>query len=317
MARIDIVHAYLDVENETREHIAAPILDAGRRVIWLTSEDELVDAVSDIRVLACGGLADIDWSTAAALELVQVFGSGVNHLPADALPHRTRVANARGIHGGEIRDHALAMTLSFARDLPRIAATQRRHRWAPFAGGTLADKTLGILGLGKIGRSIAAAGRALGMHVIGTRARPEPVPEAEETLLPDDTADVLARSDYVVVCLPATRDTRVLLDTTMLAAMKPHAVLIGLSRGGIIDEEALFDMLRDNGLRGAALDVFAEEPLAEDHPAWDTPNLIVTPHLAGRTRDYLHRAFEVLAANVERLEAGHPLLTPVDLERGY
>lgn len=313
--RVSIVHAYLDVEG--RDVAAAPLLAAGREVVWLEDEASLSAALPSLRVLACGGLADIDWAPARSLELVQIFGAGVDHLPAGRLPPRVQIVNARGIHGGEIRDHALAMMLAFARELPRLAELQRRRRWAPFAAGTLREKTLGILGLGHIGRDVAAAGRALGMLVIGTRTRDEPVPEADETLAPEHTQRVLAESDYVVVCLPATAATRGLIDENALAAMKPSAVLVVLSRGGIVDEAALCRRLHAGALGGAALDVFADEPLSEDSPLWSTPRLLVSPHMAGLSHDYFARAFAVLAENLERLDAGVPLLTPVDLERGY
>lgn len=300
-----------------RDIVAAPLSDAGREVVWLEDEASLVAALPSLRALACGGLADVDWSAAGALELVQVLGAGIDHLSAIALPPRVQIVNARGIHGGEIRDHALAMMLSFARELPRLADLQRRRRWAPFAAGTLRGHTLGVLGLGHIGRDIAAAGRALGMHVLGTRVNEEPVREAHETLTAAFTRRVLAESDYVVVSLPATADTRGLLDEDALAAMKPTAVLVVLSRGGIVDENTLARMLHAGALRGAALDVFDREPLADDSPLWSTPRLLLSPHMAGLSHDYLARAFALFAQNVERLEAGVPLLTPVDLSRGY
>jgi len=131
------------------------------------------------------------------------------------------------------------------------------------------------------------------------------------------TERVLAESDYVVVILPLTPDTRGSLDATLLSKMKPEAVLVNMARGGILDEAALVAMLREGRLRGATLDVFDEEPLPESSPLWDTPNLVVTPHVAGFSRDYLPRVFDIFAENVHGFEAGEPLRNEIDRERGY
>jgi phosphoglycerate dehydrogenase-like enzyme len=155
------------------------------------------------------------------------------------------------------------------------------------------------------------------MRVLGTQRRPKPSPHADLVLGPEDTERVLAESDYLVVILPLTPATRGSLDAARLSRMKSDAVLVNMARGGIVDEEALGAMLREERLRGAVLDVFAEEPLPEASPLWDVPNLIVTPHVAGFSRDYLPRVFEIFAENVCHLEAGQPLRNEIDRTRGY
>ena len=315
--RVGIVHVHLDVENSVRDRIAAPLTAAGREVVWLDDRAKLERALPEIRALACGGLGANDGARAKALELVQILGSGVDHVPMHELAPEVQVVNARGIHAAEMRDHALAMMLHFARDVPRLTELQARARWAPFAGDTLAGRTLAVLGLGHVGRAVAAAGRALGMHVVGTRRSGVAVPEAHETWGPAGTAEALGRADYAVVCLPLTADTRGLLAADMLALLPARAVLVVLSRGGIVDEDALAERLTRGELHGAALDVFATEPLPDDHRLWSTPRLLLSPHVAGRSEQNLTRSFEVFASNVERWEAGIPLLTPVDRERGY
>jgi phosphoglycerate dehydrogenase-like enzyme len=133
----------------------------------------------------------------------------------------------------------------------------------------------------------------------------------------DGTERVLAESDYVVVILPLTPETRGLLGEAMLSKLRREAVLVNMARGGIVDEPALAAMLEGDRLRGAVLDVFEEEPLPESSPLWDVPNLVVTPHVAGFRRDYLERVFEIFAENVHRLEAGEPLRNEIDREKGY
>ncbi len=316
MTRVGTVHLYVHAEGD-RAVWAAPLLEGGREVIWLEDEGELSAALPTMEALGCGGLPALDYTAAARLRLVQLFGAGIDHVAGVDLPPRVHLTSSRGIHGGEIRDHALAMMLTFARELPRVLELQARAEWTPFAAGTLAGATLAILGLGTIGRSVAAAGRALGMHVVGTRASGAPVPEAARVWPPEGTREALASCDYAVVCLPLTARTRGLLNATMLEALRPNAVLVHISRGGIVDEAALADMLRAGRLRGAALDVFEREPLPKNSALWATPRLVVSAHIAGLSHDYLARATASLAENLRRLEAGEPLATEVDLARGY
>jgi phosphoglycerate dehydrogenase-like enzyme len=171
--------------------------------------------------------------------------------------------------------------------------------------------------MGAIGEAVARRARAFGMRVLGTQRTPRPNEWAEEVLGPDGTERVLSESDYVVVILPLTSETRGCLGASMLEKLRPGAVLVNMARGGIVDEEALATMLRAGRLRGAALDVFDEEPLPATSPLWDVPNLVVTPHVAGFSRDYLPRSFEIFADNVRRLERGEALLNEIDRERGY
>jgi hypothetical protein len=175
-----------------------------------------------------------------------------------------------------------------------------------------AGKTVAILGLGEVGRSVAAGCTALGMRVIGVRARPRPTPHVDEVRSPEALFEVLSSADQVVVLLPRTVRTIGLLDGQALARMKRSAVLIHLSRGGIVDEEALAAALREDRLRGAALDVFAEEPLPAQSPLWRTPRLLITPHVAGLLADYVERALALFCENLERVERGAAPKTSVD-----
>ena len=144
-----------------------------------------------------------------------------------------------------------------------------------------------------------------------------PSAHADRIYPPSGTNEVLERSDAIVVLLPLTPETRRLLDRRALSRMPEGALLVNLARGGIVDEEALVESLEQGHLGGAALDVFDEEPLPAESPLWDTPNLLVTPHMAGLSGDYLDRALEIFIENLERLERGAPLHNEVDRERGY
>jgi phosphoglycerate dehydrogenase-like enzyme len=315
--RFDVIHACIDDDARTQALATAFVARAGRRMVHL-DERTVAEVLGDVEILAVGKAPRIDWSRARRLVLVQMLGSGTDALwPAAGLPPDTAVANTRGMHLPEMRDHALALLFAFARDLPRALGQQLARRWEPFPGGTLAGKTVAVLGLGEVGGAVAAACAALGMTVLGVRARPRPTPHVHEVHGPDALDHVLPRADYVVVLLPLTPATRGLLDARALASLPAHAVVVHLSRGGVVDEAALSAAVRDGRLRGAAFDVFAEEPLPEESPLWGTPGILVTPHLAGLVGDYFERALGVLLENVERLERGMRPRTEVDRARGY
>lgn len=305
MARIDTLHAWLGGESIQRE-IAERVRADGRDVVFLR-EDEIATRLGEARVFLCGVAPRIDWSRATRLELLQALGSGTDSLwPLTGLPDRVFIANARGVHLPEMRDHVLAMIFAFARDLPAFARAQAAHAFEPRETGSVAGKTVAILGMGTVGRAIGQACSALGMIVRGARASE-----------PYDLRALLADADYVVVTAPLTPKTRGLVDARALASMKPSAVLIHVSRGGVVDERALFEALRTGAIRGAALDVFEVEPLPKTSPLWDLPNVIITPHVAGLTERYVERLVALALENVALVESGRPPRTLVDRARGY
>jgi D-2-hydroxyacid dehydrogenase (NADP+) len=171
--------------------------------------------------------------------------------------------------------------------------------------------------MGTIGRAVAERAKNFGMRVIGIQRDPKPCRHADEVLPPEQIPRALQQADYLVVILPKTPQTSNLLDTKLLANLRPDAVLVNIARGGIVDEAAVAAMLRQGRLRGAALDVFAEEPLPESSDLWMIPNLIITPHVAGLYPGYLDRVLEVFTDNLERLENGKPLRNEIDRTRGY
>lgn len=305
MSRIDTLHAWLGGESIQRE-ITERVRRGGREILFLR-EDELETRLGEARVLLCGIAPRVDWSRATRLELLQALGSGTDSLwPVTGLPERVWIANARGVHLPEMRDHVLAMIFAFARDLPAFARAQAAHTFEPREMGTVHGKSVAILGMGTVGRAIGDACKALGMNVHGARASE-----------PYDLHTLLAEADYVVVTAPLTPRTRNLVDARALAAMKPSAVLVHVSRGGVVDENALTLALRAGKIRGAAHDVFEEEPLPKANPLWDLPNVIITPHIAGLTERYIERLVALALENVALVESGHPPRTAIDRARGY
>ncbi len=286
-------------------------------VVW-EDADDFRRGIEDVEVMLALRPPRGEWERARRLRLVQLPGAGVDSLlPDPGLPEGVRVANARGIHEPEMAEFTLALILALAKRIPRAAAQQGRREWKMYAGLRLDGATVGILGLGAIGHSVARRCKALGMRVIGTRRSAEPLEAVDEVLGPEGTRRVLAESDVVVVVLPLTPETRGSIDAEALAAMKHRGLLVNVARGGIVDEAALARALEEGRLGGAAVDVFEEEPLPATSPLWAARNALVTPHVAGLARDYMSRVGRIFFENIRRLEKGEPLLNEVDRSRGY
>lgn len=313
--QIKAIHVYgLGAEAVQKFETAFP----ERKIHALNDQAELEASIGDIEVIFVFRPPRGVWSGAKRLRLIQTIGAGVDAvLPAPDLPPRVRITNARGVHGEQMSEHAMAMMLTFAKQLPQALANQRARRWQFFTPGALAGKTCSILGIGTIGQAVAERAKQFGMRVIGTQRQPKPTRHTDEILPPEQIQRALQQADYLVVILPKTPQTRNLLDAEVLANLHADAVLINISRGGIVDEAAVANMLNSGRLRGAALDVFEEEPLPEFSDLWTTPNLIITPHVAGLGADYLDRVLKIFADNLRRLEDGKPLTNEIDRARGY
>lgn len=237
--------------------------------------------------------------------------------------------NSAGIHAPPMAETVLAMILHFARGLDFAVRGQARGRWwkEPFYRADspireVADGTVGILGFGGVGREIARRVAPLGAAVLGLQRREPGAPRDPETgaeLLrgPEGLARLRSESDYLVISAPETDATRGMVDAAFLAGMKDDAVLVNVARGRLVDEEALAAALREGRLRGAGLDVFRTEPLPEESPLWDLPNVLITPHVSAVSRGYWRRETELIAENLRRLSAGRELLNLVDPSAGY
>jgi D-2-hydroxyacid dehydrogenase (NADP+) len=311
------VHVYVPSRDKARDAVVESLSRTGRRAISVDA-DSVAALLPEIEILFAGEPPRVDWSRASRLRLLQLMGSGSEALwPATGLRQDVAIANARGIHLPEMRDHALALMLAFERELPRFFRQQAAREWRPFPPATLAGKTVAILGLGEVGRSLAAPCAALGMRVVGVRRTPEPMQHVDVVHGPDGLERVLEIADHLVVTVPLTERSRGLLDARALARLRPSAIVIQLSRGAVLDTRALASALRDGRLRGAALDVFDDEPLPPSSPLWSTPNLVITPHVGGLVPDYVERVVRLFLENLDRVERGLPPRTEVGRERGY
>jgi phosphoglycerate dehydrogenase-like enzyme len=230
------------------------------------------------------------------------------------------------LHGPVVAEHVLALVFALTRKIRQSARLQQEHFWGPetiWKEGPhpreVAGATLGLVGLGSIGRRVAQMASALGMRVIAVREHVEKgSPEGVAAVFPPTGLDkMLAQSDFVVLAAPVTAATNGLFTAARFAAMKPAAYLINVGRGEQVDEAALIDALRNRRIAGAALDVFEKEPLPQDSPLWDLENLLITPHTASQTEQLWPRHYQVFSENLRRYLAQEPLLFVVDKQKGY
>ena len=314
------------------------------RLHALSTELEVVDRTGDptfdVRTLAdpnvevlIAGRAPDDLSRVPSLRWLQVRSAGVDHMTADP-PWRKGllVTNAKGVYAVPIGEYVSGMILRIHQPAAAWSADQAAHRWPagePSLIEPIRGKTAVIAGYGSIGREVARQLAALGMRIVAIKPHPEARADASyrvpgtgdpdgsipERIVGDDgLLDAAREADVLVLTMPLTDASRGVIGREVLAALPPRAWLINVSRGALVDEQALLETLRAGRIAGAVLDVFREEPLPPDSPWWDAPNVIVTPHASGHTLRFFD---ELVIENVRRYLAGEPLLNPVDPERGY
>jgi phosphoglycerate dehydrogenase-like enzyme len=279
------------------------------KIVELAPDADL-GAVADAEVIVVAPRANAMlrevWPVAKRVRWVHALAAGVDSLLfPELIESDVVVTNGRGVFAEALGEFTIAAMLWFARDLDRMRRNQREHRWEPFTVERLQGRTAGIVGYGSIGRAAGDRCGALGMNVLALRRT-----RSDVTL-----DELLRRSDYVVVAPPLTPSTRGMLGAAQLALLAPHPVVINVGRGPVVDEQALLATLPR--IRGAALDVFEQEPLPPDHPLWSCENVLLSPHCADHTSDAHQRARELFAANLARYERGEPLLNIVDKPAGY
>jgi phosphoglycerate dehydrogenase-like enzyme len=229
------------------------------------------------------------------------------------------VTRTRGLHNLPVSEWVMLQLLAVTKRLPELVVAQHEGKWRPVEiPVTIQGRTMGIVGYGEIGQTLAVRARAFGLRVVGTRRHPQPAAELDALYPPDELDRLLAESDYVVILTPLTPETRGLIGAAQLRQMKPEAWLINVARGEVVQEEALLQALRDGSIAGAALDVFAQEPLPPDSPLWKLPNVLITPHSGGvRHPSFSGAALDQFLDNLERYSRGEPLRNQVDKIAGY
>jgi phosphoglycerate dehydrogenase-like enzyme len=263
-------------------------------------------------------------AVAAARELVwvQAGTAGVEHLLRNGLDsHPAVLTNARGAHGIPMAEHILAMMFALANRVPDLVLAQpgrrrvgdraRREKWE------LEGQTIGIIGLSDVGSTLARKCKALGLRVLGVRRSATPFPGIDGVFQTAALDEVLPQLDHLALCLPATPETQNLIGAAQLARLKPTACVYNVGRGGVLDHDALIAALRDGRIAGAGLDVSTPEPLPDDSPLWNLPNVILGQHSSGHSPFNHDRITTIFADNLERFRRGDPLENVIDRARGY
>ncbi len=295
----------------------------GRIEIQATDDEERVaELIPQAEVLVCfpWHYSDQLLRRAANLSWIHALSAGVDQLLTPELANsNVQVTTSSGVHPIQISEHILGMMLAFTRNLHRFIRFQLKKSWnRDLQMEELQGKTLGIIGLGKIGRELARKAQCFGMEVLGVkRDISQGVDGVEQLFPPEELDEVLTRSDFVVILAPFTSKTHGMIGERELALMKNSAYLISISRGGIVDEEALVGALRRGEIAGAGLDVFATEPLPSDSPLWQMEQVLISPHIAGASPHYLERALEIFADNLNRYLEGRPLENLVERGQEY
>jgi phosphoglycerate dehydrogenase-like enzyme len=262
---------------------------------------------------------------APRLKWIQLTSAGADRmLNSGFVEQGITVTTVSGLHATPIGEFIIGAMLQWAKGAPRTMRAQLRHEWTRFAPTELYGKTVGIVGIGHIGAEAARLAKAFGCRVIATRRSATAAETADHAGAPADEIlpsselpRLLAESDYVVLCVPLTNDTRGLIGEKELRLMKPSACIVNIARGPVIVEDALVAALREGVIAGAALDVFEHEPLPAESPLWDMENVIITPHISGGTEIYNQRAAAIFADNLRRYLSGEALRNVVDPARGY
>lgn len=296
---------------------------------------EIVEADAFFGKLTPGLLA-----AARQLKWVQAPTASLEHYVfPELVAHPCQLSNMRGLFSDVIADHVLGLVICFARNLHTYVRQQGTHTWEPVGGEAqrstftsgpgvvsdidrahrhLGDLTLGLVGVGAIGREIARRAAAFGMRVLGIDPQTAAIPEIMDSVWrPDRLPDLLSQSDFVVIAAPHTPETFKLFRRAQFQQMRRSAVLINIGRGVIVDLTDLTAALQEGLIAGAGLDVLEVEPLPGDHPLWDMPNVILTPHIAGAGSHVAERHLQTLLENTRRFVAGQPPVTLVDKSRWY
>ncbi len=258
-------------------------------------------------------------SVAPKLKWIHIIGAGVEHLtPMDWLPANVKLTNNKGVHGIKGGEFGLMSILMLHNAIPAIVTNQRNATYDSIYATPIAGKTLLVIGVGSIGKSVAAHAKAIGLHVIGVTRHGKPLPEVDEMVPAEQLDDVLPRADYVFVVTPLTAETLNLLNRRRLGLMKHGAGLVNIGRAAVIDYDALVDKLEDGSISGAIVDVFDQEPLPKESRFWQVPNLIVTPHVSADDGNaYVAMTLSVLFENMQRYIHGKQLQNRVNPRLGY
>ncbi len=251
-----------------------------------------------------------------SVKWVSVAGSGTDHLQPWN-PAKVKVTNSAGVAADMMAEYAMAGMLYFSLNLDRFRQEQQRRKWISGKVAPVRGKTVLIVGLGPTGQAVAKKCKLFSLETLGVRARPGQTQNVDSVYGVDALPELWAQADFIVLCVPRLESTFKLVNNAAFDAMKPDAVLIDVSRGGVTDEASLISALDTGRIRGAVLDVFETEPLPQDNPLWRYENVILTPHCSSVYDGWLEKSAQMFSENLSRYRGGEPLMNEVDPGRGY
>lgn len=276
---------------------------------------------------------------APALKWIQFHYAGIDHALQAPILQKTGllVTTMSGASASQMAEHVLTMLLALGHHLPAVLDSQHKKEWPPdrwerFMPKELRGSTVGIVGYGSIGRQVARLLQPFGATVVAAKHNAmeprdygytppglgDPEGELPHRIYPWQAVRHMAQEcDALVIAAPLTAETRGMINADVLRALRPGALIVDVSRGGILDHQALLKLLENGHIGGAALDVFPQEPLPPESPLWTHPRIIITPHISGNSQHYTRRAMELFAENLQRFQSGQPLYNLFDPQKGY
>jgi len=278
------------------------------------------ELIAETDILVAWGWTDIRplYLAAPRLKWVHALSAGVEGLTCPEIQASdTILTNSKGIHGIPVSEHVFSLMLAFTRGLNLLFRRQLDKKWDRVPTDEIHEKTIGIVGLGSIGREIAKKAKGLGMEVVATKQEMTTEIFVDKLYNPEQLHEMLAVCDFVVVALPLTEKTAGLFTLEEFKAMKPTAYFFNIARGAIVREADLTIALQLGIIKGAGLDVFEAEPLPADSPLWAMDNVIITPHLAAISPCYLDRAVKLFVDNLTRYTQNREMFNIVDKKKGY
>ena len=296
------------------------------RFVQLANFERLNEEISEAEVFIGWQLRPEQFRRAIHLHWIHATTAAVHQLMfPELVASKVHVTNSTDIHGPVVAEHAITLILALCKGLPLAAKYQAERHWgqqdlwqSAMRPREISGATLGIVGLGAIGKQCVPLAKGLGMQVLAVRDRPELGSEgADQVYGTEQLKQMLAEADYVLLAAPLTAKTQALFNDETFAAMRRDACFLNVSRGALVDEAALERALRSKTIRAAALDVFATEPLPPDSPLWGLENLLITPHTAALTERLWERHYSRIVDNIERFVEGRSLLGEVDKRKGY
>ncbi len=304
------------IPNTWRERLVRAA--SGATVIITEDEEEIRAMLGVATVLYAPRISDEMLDLAPNLKWCHVPSSGVEKLPLAQLGENGVVlTNSRGVMARAVADHALAMILAHARQIPRSVDLKRERKWERLTCRQLDRTTMLIIGMGAIGTELSRRAMGFGMRILGVTRRPRAVAFVEQVVSQENLAQVLPEADFVVLACPVTNETRGIIGKDELALMRSDAFLVNVGRGQLVDEDALITALENGIIGGAGLDVFTTEPLPPESPFYDLDNVILSPHSAGSRQGSRDEGISFFIQNLKRYLAGRPLINIVDLELQY